>query len=323
MKNLVKKSIYVIIFATIINIASLGAAHAAISTSTLIDFVNSSRAQSGLAPLSVNEKLQSAALSKAQDMFANQYFAHTSPQGKTPWDFINQSGYTYVYAGENLAIGYNDNNELHTAWMNSPSHRENILNPNFKEIGIAQLSGTFDGLQNVIVVQTFGSKDNAPAQPLVNGTTSQTQAFQIDVNQSSVKPAKIFSGDEIELKATLKGTASSIYFNIGDQKIDISNSLVANTASVYDKKIKFEKTGTLPITLVVEDKQGNRDVKSLGNLVVAPRVLAGTTSTSRLSNFSTNPNFNYLVAISVSLLLLIGGTSYYIIYKRHNLNSIS
>ena len=117
-----------ILISTIISASFVGQAFAAPSASTLVSLVNSSRAEQGLGALSVNGQLVSAATAKANDMLENDYFAHTSPSGKTPWDFISASGYSYVYAGENLAIGYNDSSELHSAWMNSPSHRENIMN---------------------------------------------------------------------------------------------------------------------------------------------------------------------------------------------------
>ena len=118
-------------------------ARADYSASTLVSMTNSARAREGLGALTTNSQLASAAYAKVQDMLANQYFAHTSPAGKTPWDFIKEAGYNYTYAGENLAIGYTDANELFSAWMASDTHRQNILNSNFQQIGIAVISGTF------------------------------------------------------------------------------------------------------------------------------------------------------------------------------------
>src|SRR3990172_9929587 len=134
MNNLAKrgwKIIFGVVLATVL-IFPVGTALASYSAGTLVDLTNSARAQSGLGSLSTNAQLTSAAYAKAQDMLDNDYFAHTSPAGKTPWDFIIGNGYAYLYAGENLAIGYTDANELFSSWMASATHRENILNSNFR-----------------------------------------------------------------------------------------------------------------------------------------------------------------------------------------------
>lgn len=223
MKLFIKKSVYILSSIAFISVFSFGIAHAEISSETLVSLVNASRAENNLTPLAQNSELTAAAQAKANDMLENQYFAHTSPSGKTPWDFINAAGYKYIYAGENLAIGYLDNNELHNAWMNSPSHRENILSPNFREIGIAQASGNFEGADTVVVVQMFGSTEvNQPVNtsnsntPAISGST--TSNLNIDANQSAVTPSNIFSGDEVELKAVVSGDIASVYFNIGKEK---------------------------------------------------------------------------------------------------------
>ena len=139
------------------------------SAGTLVSMTNSARGRNGLGSLSVNSRLTSAAYAKAQDMLANQYFAHTSPSGRTPWDFIKGAGYNYSYAGENLAIGYSDASELYSAWMVSATHRENILNSNFREIGIAVISGTYEGVETIIVAQEFGA-------PIEGGEVAAEQA---------------------------------------------------------------------------------------------------------------------------------------------------
>jgi len=143
--------------------------------STLVDLTNKDRLAFGLQPLKVNPVLVQAASHKAKDMIDNDYFAHISPTGITPWYWFKKIGYSYQIAGENLAIGFVDSAEVETAWKNSPSHRQNLLNPNFKEIGIAVLSGEFQGKQATVVVQFFGNpvikaqviKPRASPSPLV------------------------------------------------------------------------------------------------------------------------------------------------------------
>jgi hypothetical protein len=125
---------------------------------------NQERAKSGLAPLSLNAKLSSAASAKASDMFQNQYWAHVSPSGKEPWSFITASGYSYRLAGENLARDFNHTTDMVIAWMNSPTHRANIMNGRYTEIGLAVVNGQLQGIDTTLVVQMFGAP-NTGSQP--------------------------------------------------------------------------------------------------------------------------------------------------------------
>lgn len=127
-----------------------------ITKTNLIEYINSARKSLGLSPLSENKTLERSAFLKAQDILEKDYFAHYSPEGKSPWYWFRISGYDYAVAGENLAIGFLDSKEVFDAWMNSQTHRENILNPNYQEIGISVLKGEFNGDEVYVVVQHFG-----------------------------------------------------------------------------------------------------------------------------------------------------------------------
>jgi uncharacterized protein YkwD len=115
-----------------------------------------------LGELQSNLLLDQAAMLKAQDMLNFDYFSHNSPEGKTPWYWIKLAGYNYQKAGENLAIGFVDGEEVMQAWEDSPSHLANLINPGYKEIGIGVARGDFQGQQITIVVQMFGSKLSKP-----------------------------------------------------------------------------------------------------------------------------------------------------------------
>jgi len=128
-----------------------------ITKSALENFVNQTRQSIGLGTLSNNSKLDQAAQLKAENMAQNNYFDHTSPGGISPWFWFAQAGYKYKYAGENLAIGFYESEEVYNAWLNSPSHRANITNPNYTEVGTAVLKG-FGQNNSVVVVQEFGSQ---------------------------------------------------------------------------------------------------------------------------------------------------------------------
>lgn len=142
---------------------------------------NNDRASNSLTPLTFNKTLEAAAKLKAQDMLSKGYFAHTSPEGVTPWYWFGQAGYKFIYAGENLAINFNESDTVQKAWLNSPTHRANIMNENFTEIGIAAVTGTYRGQQTTFVVELFGM----PATARTGVTTPPVSSVPTPVATSS------------------------------------------------------------------------------------------------------------------------------------------
>lgn len=129
-----------------------------ISIEKLLLYTNEKREKEGLSNLVLNTELSHAASAKASDMFSKNYWAHNAPDGKTPWYFIKNSGYQYVYAGENLARGFTTSNEVVDAWIASPSHKENLVSPYYKDIGFAIVEGKLLGEDTTLVIQMFGNK---------------------------------------------------------------------------------------------------------------------------------------------------------------------
>ena len=129
---------------------------AEIVASDLISLLNEQRKNLGLTPLNQDEKLTKAAVTKAKDMLDLDYFGHKNPDGVSAWYWIEKQGYDYKLAGENLAIGFLDSEEVHLAWNNSDLHKQNLLNPDFKDVGISVLTGEFQGGETTVVVQLFG-----------------------------------------------------------------------------------------------------------------------------------------------------------------------
>jgi hypothetical protein len=134
-----------------------------LSGTELIRLANEERKALGLVTLNNNALLANAAAAKANDMFAKQYWDHYGPNGETPWQFIRGAGYNYVVGGENLGKDFQNSIDLHKAWMNSPTHRANIVHPEFRDIGMAIVSGTYKGNPTTFVVQMFGVLPNSPA----------------------------------------------------------------------------------------------------------------------------------------------------------------
>ncbi len=135
-----------------------------ITTQQLLQLTNKERQQYGFPPLALNNELISAAEKKGENMFKENYWAHNAPDGTTPWVFIKNAGYDYSYAGENLARGFDSTESIMNAWMASPGHRENILSPNYKDVGFAILSGELTGEDTVLVVEEFGAPLAAASQ---------------------------------------------------------------------------------------------------------------------------------------------------------------
>ena len=128
-----------------------------ISIEQLLILTNQKRQENGLYPLKLSGQLDQAAVGKGNDMLSKNYWAHISPDGTTPWIFIKNTGYNYTYAGENLARGYSTSQDVVNAWMDSPSHRENLLSSKYQEVGFAVVTGNLTGEETVLVVEMFGT----------------------------------------------------------------------------------------------------------------------------------------------------------------------
>lgn len=141
---------------------------AKIDQKKVIELTNIEREKIGLPPVTESSFLDTAAVAKAANMFEENYWAHFAPSGKTPWDFMQRAGYKFSYAGENLAKNFYTSEEVVAAWMASPSHKENIVNSKYREIGIAVVDGTLNGQKTTLVVQMFGTTQALAQAPTVS-----------------------------------------------------------------------------------------------------------------------------------------------------------
>lgn len=131
-----------------------------IDINKLASDTNNIRKSNNLDTLVVDQKLNLAAQQKAEDMIKNNYWSHDSPLGKNAWEFLNQSGFKYEIAGENLAKNYPDSNSILDAWMASETHRQNILNPKFNSVGFATAEGVIGSKITTIIVAYYAKKSN-------------------------------------------------------------------------------------------------------------------------------------------------------------------
>lgn len=132
---------------------------------------NQQRSNAGIPVLIMNSQLSSAALAKANDMFAKNYWAHVAPDGKTPWAFITDAGYAYQTVGENLAKDFNTSSGVVNGWLNSFEHRANLLNANYQDVGYAVVNGNLLGSETTLVVAMYGVKATAPTAVATTSTT--------------------------------------------------------------------------------------------------------------------------------------------------------
>lgn len=175
----------------------------------IIAETNKQRVKYGLLPLQENIKLDNSAEMKVKDMFKNQYFAHQSPSGANISDLVKTVGYNFIAIGENLALGnFKDEQALVQAWMDSPGHRANILNPKYKEIGVAVERGLFEGKTTWLAVQHFGTPLSACKEPdlmlkmEIEANQIQIQALQQSINTlaNEIKKTRFESRQEYEQK---------------------------------------------------------------------------------------------------------------------------
>ena len=106
----------------------------------MLELLNKERISNGLKPLKINFKLVKVARAKSQDMINEEYFSHYSPNYGSPFDMMKQLNINYYLAGENIA-GAPQVEQAHQSLMNSPSHKENILHPEFTHVGIGIING--------------------------------------------------------------------------------------------------------------------------------------------------------------------------------------
>lgn len=192
-----------------------------ITVQKVLNQTNIQRENNGLSPLKYSSVLSDSATRKANDMFSNNYWAHNSPTGTTPWDFFKAVNYRYSVAGENLARDFYDTESLMNGWMNSPTHKANIINSKYQEIGIGVVNGTLGGIKTTLVVQHFGT-------PIVASNTNQPENKQNQAQSQpqtqpeiipDIKNNSVFT-EEVELLANQK--------ILSDQKTDYINPLTIN-----------------------------------------------------------------------------------------------
>ncbi|MFA6534398.1 MAG: CAP domain-containing protein [Patescibacteria group bacterium] len=177
----------------------------------LIILTNQDRAKANLPALKINAALNAAAEGKVADMIANGYFSHTAPSGDKPWVWLDQVNYPYTAAGENLAKDFSSAASVEQAFLASPAHRKNILNPRYQEIGLAVAYGELDGKATAVLVEFFGAteKKSDRIQIAASNLDSPVQNYEKEFTnaEAAPKPSDWVYGTAVEPNAIDQKTA--------------------------------------------------------------------------------------------------------------------
>ena len=261
---------YALIVAKVVSVVFLFAAFpnsaefAAYTSSTIIALTNTSRQEGNVGTLRENALLSQAAQRKAKDMLARDYFAHTTPDGKRFWTWIDGTGYNYTLAGENLAVDFSTPESAHAALMASPSHRENIMNKRYKEIGVAVVTGDMDGLQTTVLVEMFGTQATKktqvakvttvkpkPATPVKKPTTPAPPKPQVQAEQTPAPTGSLIqqSADTLTVPPSSSVEVWAEFRNTGTQSWKSGSvSLVTAEPTKHDSTLRhssWESAGVI------------------------------------------------------------------------------
>jgi len=284
-----------------------------INASDLISLTNKKRVEINLNELIPSHKLTQAAYEKAKDVIANGYFAHTTPEGKPFYHWIEENGYNYLYAGENLAIDFASSEGVVQAWMDSPLHKANILNANYTDIGLVAMRGDWNGKSTTVVVQMFGSL--LSDSPTVLGLTLENLSRDLSLRRDSLET---LAADLVMLPSL----AGRKYFDVivrpsKDTDINVTNPAIANIESspitkvaqsgIYKTLLKSETSCCQnDVTFALTEERNNARATTPVSYPSLTKLLANITIYKFSFPASSESAYtNILVAAFVSLLLLL------------------
>jgi len=176
----------------------------------IIQLTNNIRNELGVEPLIENQVLDQAALNKAQDMMINQYFAHVGPDDRALRNWLYDLKYNFRTAGENLAIGFYDANDVLDAWVASPTHYSNLIDPDFTEIGVGVVSGDYNGYETTLIAQYFGDPiakidtNTENISPDIKENIEKSKDYDNKIEQATIETPEetpeppVVEGDTIE-----------------------------------------------------------------------------------------------------------------------------
>lgn len=278
----------------------------------VVELTNEERESLNAPELRRNTTLDKAAQLKAQHMAQNEYFSHYSPDGVSPWHWFNEAGYVYAHAGENLAIHFTDSSEVVQAWMDSPTHRANIVNANYTEIGVGTAKGTYDGFDTVYVVQLFGAPAVVPVAVTESANATELAELANRINEVAEQindlevseVAVVTEPPEVLAESTEETDVIESSELVIEPDINVAEEKTVTTARV-DDVYSVTTTPEPREVLVVESMISTSSGLAVASITDQPVHQAGTTVVS----MATQPNevleFVYLMLGMIVMTLLL------------------
>lgn len=246
----------VLLFSARFGLGQMYTSASGITVDSVLRAVNNERSTRNISTLRTDSRLSAAANYKSGDMIARSYFAHVDPDGHYIWDKIVASGYTpYTILGENLAVDFSDTEGLMSAWIDSPTHRANILNASFKDQGAGVALGSGSSSYSIAITNTFGAQPVAKTTtPPATTTPPVTAAPKTTTTPKKVTttPKKVVTTPKVAQK---KGISISI--NNTEPVIYHNNVTIVGTIDSSLPVTLHEKDGKLPDATVTPDASGN------------------------------------------------------------------
>ncbi|TSC66222.1 MAG: hypothetical protein G01um101477_168 [Candidatus Doudnabacteria bacterium Gr01-1014_77] len=301
-----------------------------LSPDNIAKAVNKQRSQRNISTLAYNQRLAAAADFKAHDMIARSYFSHTDPDGKYIWDKISEEGYKpYTVLGENLAVDFFDTEGLMAAWIDSPTHRSNILNADYKDQGLGVADGN-GGKYSIAIANTFGAQPSTqitqkvvtqPApKPVETIPVPKTQPVETPKTETvTQKPSVEIDGNSVLINPSIENNKLKlgIYAKVFGKPNSVTATLQSNTITLDPSGLGYGGYFTLEkyfnyrsYNLVIEAK----DNKGLATQIEVPLKgypLPKTEDPKRLGDVSEKaaaPDlynvFKYIVVVFGGLFIL-------------------
>lgn len=208
-----------------------------VNSEKLIELTNQERVKSGLNELTANQLLTQAAYNKGFDILKTQSFKHNLDDRKFS-EWIRNTGYKYSYVGENLAIDFIANENIINAWLDSETHKKNILNSFYEEIGIAVVEGQFNNQNTILVVQIFGAPPKNIVQPKAMGINSGNS---LSIGNYYLPTSINFTNENLLTHSISKNFYHDLNYSNYDNNINITtnNKLTKNKVNNFFEQYKL------------------------------------------------------------------------------------
>lgn len=281
----------VVFFSGIINVVFKSSSKmlASVLPSILALETNLYRNTNNTTSLAINPLLSKAAELKAKDMAQRGYFSHVSPEGDKPWVWFEKVGYTYTYAGENLAVNFTDSKDVTSAWIKSQTHRDNMINQNFTETGIGVAEGIYENKPTTFVVQFFG-------------TPNQPEPIVVPIKVATKVDTSKLKGSKVATAVATSGSVLGLYTNNAPENIPTYTTILVSPRHVMNNILIGISIFFVLILLIsfVHTAKGHA-----GKGIVV----------KMLHSFSAHKKIIYKVLFFVIIMFLIWALDYYMIIK--------